>query len=214
MRAARILPVEVVLVNRDKGHKRTQAERSATTRAALLTAARALFAERGYAATGREDIAAAAGVTRGALYHHFPNKEAVFRAVFEDLEAEMMEHVIVAADKATDPLGQIRLGTEAYLDAALDPAVQRILLTDAPAVLPLAVRHEVAEAHVMGAIRLVLTEAIKTGQVAKQPVEPLPRMLMAALHEAAIYVAESPNHKKARKEMGTVVNRVLRSLTA
>ena len=213
MRAARILPLEVVPVNRDKGHRRTQAERSATTRTALLTAARQLFTERGYAGTGREDIAAAAGVTRGALYHHFPNKEAVFRAVFEDLEGEMMEHVLVAADKATDPLGQIRLGTEAYLDAALDPAVQRILLTDAPAVLPLAVRHEVAEAHAMGAIRLVLTEAIKSGQVVKQPVEPLAHMLMAMLHEAAMYVAQSPNHKKARREIGAVVERILRSLT-
>ena len=214
MRAARILPLEVVPVNRDKSHKRTQAERSATTRGALLTAARELFTERGFAATGREDIAAAAGVTRGALYHHFPNKEAVFRAVFEDLEAEMMERVLVAADKATDPLEQIRLGTEAYLDAALDDAVQRIILTDAPAVLPLAVRDEVAEAHAMGAVRLVLAQAMTTGQIEKQPVEPLARMLMAALHEAAMYVAQSPNHKKARREMGAVVQRVIASLTS
>ena len=74
----------------DKGH-RTQAERSATTRRALLDAARALFSERGYAGTAREDIVERAGVTRGALYHHFANKQAVFQAVFEELEAALDE---------------------------------------------------------------------------------------------------------------------------
>src|SRR4051794_27900843 len=126
-------------VNGDLSHdppaKRTQAERRTATRRALLDAGRALFAQHGFAGTPREDIVTRAGVTRGALHHHFGRKEDLFRAVFEELEAELGERIMIAAVAGADPLAQLRLGCQAFLDAALDPAFQRIVLLDAPAVL-------------------------------------------------------------------------------
>src|SRR5919109_2340615 len=97
--------------------RRTQAERSATTQGALIQAARELFARDGYAATGREAIVERAGVTRGALYHHFTDKEGLFRAVVEELEADVMAQIAEAALTGTNVLEKLRLGTLAYLDA-------------------------------------------------------------------------------------------------
>ena len=193
-------------------HRRTQAERSATTQGALIQAARELFARDGYAATGREAIVERAGVTRGALYHHFTDKEGLFRAVVEELEAEVMGHVMEAAMKAETPLGKLRLGSLAHLDAALDPAVQRICLLDAPAVLPPEVRHEIMEAHALGIVREVLQWAMEAGEIRAQPLEPLTHVLLAALHEAALYVARSADHAAAREEVGVTVERMLDGL--
>jgi AcrR family transcriptional regulator len=192
--------------------RRTQAERSATTQGALILAARELFAQEGYAATGREAIVERAGVTRGALYHHFTDKEGLFRAVVEELEAEVMAQVAEAAIQAQDPLDQLRLGTLAYLDAALDPAVQRICLLDGPAVLPVEVRYEIMEAHALGMMREVLQWAMEGGSIAVQPLEPLARVLLAAIHEAALYVARSPDHAAARAEAGMTMERMLEGL--
>src|SRR5215212_184607 len=105
---------------------RTQAERSESTRGALIDAARRLFADRGYAAVGTEEIVRAAGVTRGALYHHFDGKEDLFRAVYEDVERELVERVAASATAAGDPLELLHAGVQAFLDACEDPAVQRI----------------------------------------------------------------------------------------
>src|SRR2546421_2503555 len=115
--------------------RRTQAERSATTRAALLAAARGLFAEKGFAATSRDEIAERAGVTRGALYHHFESKEAVLRAVVVEMEDELVEQVAAATSGMAPGIEQLRTGCLAYIDSLSDPAVRRIALTDAPAVL-------------------------------------------------------------------------------
>ncbi|HEX2038099.1 MAG TPA: TetR/AcrR family transcriptional regulator [Acidimicrobiales bacterium] len=196
------------------GHsgRRTQAERSAATRAALLRAARRLFTEKGFFATGREEIAQAAGVTRGALYHHFAGKEELFRAVLEELEQEVLARVAEQAVKAADPLDQLAIGSAAYLDAAMDPAVQRICLLDGPSVLGWDTRQELAETYGMGLIRQVLLEAMEAGHIERRPVEPLAHVLMAGLHEAAMYVARSPNPRKARNEVGAVVERIVGGL--
>ena len=196
--------------------RRSQAERSATTRAALVRAARELFARDGYAATGREAIVERAGVTRGALYHHFADKEALFRAVFEEIEAEVMAHSAEAAMAVApeDPLGQLRSGSLAYLDIALDPAVQRVCLLDAPAVLSPAIRQEVLEASAVGLVREVLSAGMDTGAVRRQPLEPLTHLLLAALHEAALYVARSGDQAAARAEVGTTVEHLIDGLRA
>lgn len=201
-------------VNHEVGHsgRRSQAERSAATRAALLTAARKLFGEKGYAATGREEIVELAGVTRGALYHHFANKEDVFKAVFEEMELEIVAQVAEAAMAAGGPLEQLRVGSQAYLDAAMDPAMQQVLLLDGPSVLSWEVRQQIAEACGLGLIRQVLREAMEAGHLAKRPVEPLAHVLLAGLHEAALYVARSSQPRKARREVGDVVERILAGL--
>src|SRR2546421_10255411 len=115
---------------------RTQSERSAATREALIAAARELFAERGYAAVGTEEIVRAAGVTRGALYHHFAGKRELFEAVHEDDERQLVERIAASAiSTSADPLQALHAGAQAFLDACEDPAVQRIALVDAPSVL-------------------------------------------------------------------------------
>ena len=179
-----------------------------------MRAARRLFTEKGFAGTGRDEIAAEAGVTRGALYHHFADKEALFRAVFEEIEAEVMAHSAEAAMAMPpeDPLGQLRAGSLAYLDIALDPAVQRVCLLDAPAVLSPAVRQEVLEASAVGLVREVLSAGMDTGAVRRQPLEPLTHLLLAALHEAALYVARSGDQAAARAEVGTTVEHLIDGL--
>jgi AcrR family transcriptional regulator len=199
---------------RPERQRRSQAERSAATRGALVRAARELFARDGYAATGREAIVERAGVTRGAMYHHFADKEALFRAVFEEIEAEVMAKAAEAAMTVSpdDPLGQLRAGSLAYLDIALDPAVQRVCLLDAPSVLSPAVRQEVLDASAVGLVREVLKAAMDTGALAAQPLEPLTHVLLAALHEAALYVARAEDHAAARAEVGTTIGHLLDSL--
>jgi AcrR family transcriptional regulator len=199
---------------RPETQRRTQAERSAATRGALVRAARELFARDGYAATGREAIVERAGVTRGAMYHHFADKEALFRAVFEELEAEVMAKAAEAAMTVPpeDPLGQLRAGSLAYLDVALDPAVQRVCLIDAPAVLSPTVRQQVMDAYAVGLVREVLQAAVDSGALRPQPLEPLTHVLLAALHEAALYVARAEDHAAARAEVGMTVGLLLESL--
>jgi AcrR family transcriptional regulator len=192
--------------------RRTQAERSAATRAALLAAARRLFAEHGYAGTGREEIVRAAGVTRGALYHHYAGKEDLFRAVYEELEHEIMARVGAAAEASADPAEMLRLGALAYLDAALDPAVQRVVLIDGDAVLGWEVRQEIAGGLALGLVRDALAAAMDAGQIERQPVDSLAPVLLAALHEAALLVARAPDPVAARAEVGVTVERLLARL--
>jgi AcrR family transcriptional regulator len=213
MQAARIFEDRSMDVNAGRP-RRTQAERSTATRAALLASARALFAAKGYAGAGREEIVEAAGLTRGALYHHFASKEDLFRAVYEELEDDVMHRVMTAAVTTTDPVGQLRRGIDAYLDAALEPDVQRIVLLDAPAVLDPEVRQEIVEARALGMVRETLAWAMREGQVREQPVEPLAHVLCAVIHEAAFYVARAADADAARAEVGTTVDGLLTGLRA
>ncbi len=112
-------------------------QQAEATRDAILGAARELFAERGYAGTSIEEITARTGAARGALYHHFPSKEALFRAVVEQLEAELMAGMLAAIPLDRGPWEQVEAGCSAFLDACLDRGVRRIFLLDAPAVLTL-----------------------------------------------------------------------------
>ena len=200
-------------VNGEKGHRRTQAERSGATRAALLASARALFAERGFAGTAREEIVERAGVTRGALHHHFGTKQELFAAVFEALEQELAGRIAVAAMAGTDPLDQLRRGCHEFLDAALDPAIQRIVLVDAPAVLGWAAWREVDARHGLGLVTEGLRALFATRQAATRPVEPLAHLLLAALNEAAMLVAGASEPARARADVGAIVDHLLDSLT-
>jgi AcrR family transcriptional regulator len=202
-----------MVVKGASGHsRRTQAERSAATRAALLGAARLLFAERGFTGAGREEIARLAGVTRGALYHHFASKHDLFVAVVEDLEAELGERLVTAAAAGRDAVEELRLGCQAFLDAALDPAVRRIVLLDAPAVLGWQAWRELDERFGLGLIKMVLVSAAEAGLIEPQPVDPLAHMLLAALNEAALLVAQADDPVAARAAVGTSVDRLLSRL--
>jgi AcrR family transcriptional regulator len=201
------------MVKGEPGHtgpRRTQADRSAATRAALLAAGRRLFAENGYAATGREDIVAAAGLTRGALQHHFGDKQSLFLAVYEEVETELVGRVAEAAMAAgEDPLDELRAGCNAYLDAVLDPAVQRICAIDGPAVLPGDVRQEITDRYALGLVREALRQAMDAGRIEEAPVEPLSHMLLAGVMAAAQYVATAAKPRVARRDAGRTVELML-----
>jgi AcrR family transcriptional regulator len=198
------------MVKGEVGHSRTQAERSGATRAALLTAARELFAANGYAGTPREEIVAAAGVTRGALQHHFRDKASLFLAVYEQVEQELVDSVAKAAMHAGgDPVEELRAGCQAYLDAVLDPAVQRICAIDGPAVLAADVRQEITDRYALGLVRGVLEQGMAGGLIATAPVEPFARVLLAGVTAAAEYVATAPDPRKARKDAGRTLDLVL-----
>jgi AcrR family transcriptional regulator len=196
----------------DDGHaprpRRTQGERRASTRAALIAAGRELFARKGFAGAGREEIVERAGVTRGAMYHHFESKEALFQAVYETVEQEVLNRVVQAAGAASDPKEMLRLGSLAYLDVAAAEEVRRICLLDAPAVLDPDVRRGLSEQHGLGVIRASLRECMDAGLIREQPVDTLAHLYMAALLEAATLVAEG----RDRDEVGAVLNDLLESL--
>lgn len=202
------------MVKRQPQIRQTQAERSEATRAALLAAARELFALHGYAGASSEAIVAAAGVSRGALQHHFVDKQSLFAAVYEQVESEVVQATADAgmAVAHDDPLEVLRAGCHAYLDAVLDPAVQRICAIDGPAVLSPDVRKEITDRYALGLVREVVQQAVAQGEIDEAPVEPLTEMLLAAVLAAAQFVATAADHATARAEAGRTVDLLLLSL--
>ncbi|HTI77806.1 MAG TPA: TetR family transcriptional regulator [Mycobacterium sp.] len=199
-----------------KDERRTQAERAADTREALIAAARALFANPGFADAALETIVRDAGVTRGALYHHFADKTELFAAVFEQVEGEMAERMAeaVAAARETDPVEVMRLGTRFWLDACADPEVQRIVLMDAPAVLGWERWTEIGQRYNIGVVTALLVDAIDSGRIPPQPVEATALTMLGAVREATLYIARAKNQRQARKDAGAVMDRLIDSLRA
>ena len=193
-----------------------QAERSAATRAALVDAGRRLFGDRGFAAVGTEELVRAAGVTRGALYHQFQDKAALFEAVFESVEAAVLEAVgaEVAAAGVSDPVDALREGGRAFLDACAAPDVERIVLLDAPAVLGWERWREIGMRYGLGIIVASLRAGMEAGTVREQPVEPLAHLLAGALDEMAMWVARSPDPPAAREQALSAMDGLLTALRA
>ncbi len=188
------------------------AERSEETRGALLAAARALFAERGYAAVGTEEIVRSARLTRGALYHHFAGKEDLFRAVYEEVEQELLERIAAEAEAAGDPLEVLRAGARAFLLACEDPAVQRISLLDAPSVLGWEQWREIGLRYGLGLVQGALEAAMQAGLVERQPVRPLAHLLLGSIDEAAMLVARADDGGRTRREVTAAIDHYLDSL--
>ena len=197
-----------------KARRTAQAE---ATRAALVAAARRLFVEKGYHRTSTEEVVAEAGVgTRGALYHHFADKQALFEAAFIAVEEDL---VIEAAKNLADPadgaLNQLRQGLIGFLDASLTPHVQRILLIDGPAVLGWVRWRELEGLYGLGAIRAMLERAIEEGHLAAgQPVDALAHVLLAAADETALFIANAPDQRAARDQGVKALDAVLDGLRA
>ena len=191
-----------------------KAEQSDATRATLLLVARELFTEHGYAATSTTEIADRAGVTRGALYHHFTAKDDVFRAVFEQLEQEVVDRVARGAAAGADAMEQMRLGSHSFLDACLDPAVQRVVLLEGPAVLGWDMWQEIEERYGYGLVAAAVDAAIGAGLIDAQPVGPLAHVLFGALSQAGLTVARADDPAVARTEMEAAMDRLLDGLRA
>jgi AcrR family transcriptional regulator len=190
-----------------KVKRRSQPERSAATRAALVASARSLFAERGFGGVGTESIVRAAGVTRGALYHQFADKTELFEAVYEAIEQDLALRLgeRLAAVGAIDPIEVMTLGADAWLDACREREVQQIVLLDGPAVLGWERWREIGMRYGLGLIEDLLTHAIAVGRIAPQPVPALAHVLVGALDEAGLYVARAEDQAAASEEMRTVI---------
>ena len=196
--------------------QRTQSERSDATRTALIAAARPLFAQRGYADVGTEQIVRAAGVTRGALYHHFGGKDKLFLAVFEDVEDELLELIgaRVVASAVASPLAALGEGIDEMLALAVVPGFAQIALIDAPAVLGWQQWREVGWRYGMGLTEQVLGAAVEAGELPEQPLRPLAHALLGALDEAVLYVARAEDQAAARTQMAAVLGALLSGLRA
>src|ERR1700722_16145595 len=190
--------------------RRTQADRSAATRDALMAAARRLFADQGFADVSTDAIVAAAGVTRGALYHQFADKTALFDAVLDAVEADIARRLAddAAAAGITDPVDAMRHVLRTWLDICVEPEIHRIALIDGPSVVGWARWRAVCQRYVFGLAQAMLEQGIEAGRVRPQPVRALTHVLMGASDEAALYVAESADPARARAEMLPVLDRL------
>jgi AcrR family transcriptional regulator len=181
------------------------------TRAALLTAARDLFGRNGYAATSTEEIVALAGVTKGALYHHFADKESLFRAVFEQVQREVSDQAVVEFLQP-DSWEAVTVGCRLWIDAHLDESVRQIVIVDARGVLGWEVARSIENRFSVVALRGALRKAMHAGVIRWQPLRPLALMLTGALSEACLYVAEAEDREEARQEVGQLVVSLLSGL--
>jgi AcrR family transcriptional regulator len=178
----------------------TQAERADATRRKLLAVARKLFATKGYAATSLDGLVRRAGVTKGAFYHHFPDKQAIFRAVFEAVEDDLVAAAL-AGSKGTDALTRFRTGCHAFLAASVDPAVQRIVMMDGPAVLGWATWREIDWRHFLALVDEGLAQAMLEHGAKRRPTKALAHLVFGALCESAMVVARSPKPKEALRQV-------------
>ncbi|MGV0792490.1 TetR/AcrR family transcriptional regulator [Mycolicibacterium sp. XJ1819] len=196
-----------------KAGRRTQAERTEATTAALLTAARHLFARDGFEATSLDAVAARAEVTKGAVYHHFEGKRQLFEAVFTREVARVAGPLAATYARSADPWEGFAAACRAFLDECLDPELQRIMLLDAPAAIGWDdVRR--AEAPLLEMMELGITRAIDAGRIAPRPPGPLARFLYGALCETAMVVARAEDQNTAHREAVAEINRVLDGLCA
>ncbi len=195
--------------------KNKQDLRSEATRQRLLAAARTMFAERGYASVGTEQIVQAAGVTRGALYHQFRDKADLFAAVAETAQAEVAGRISSGAesDGPVDPMTALYAGVRRFLEACADPAVERILLLDGPAVLGWQAWRDLADRYGLGLLQHGLQAAMDAGAISPQPVMPMAHVLIGALDECALYVARAADPAAARQQCMAVLTQLLDGLT-
>jgi AcrR family transcriptional regulator len=192
-------------VYRPEEGRRSQAERRAATRGALLGAARELFAAEGYSGVSTEALVRRAGVTRGALYHHFADKRDLFRALVEELEGELEEMVLGVAREAHERSGDageaFAAGFDAFLDACARPEFGRVLFVDGPSALGWEEWHEIDARYALAQTEAGLGALISAGRMEDRPVEPLARLLHGASIEAALYVAAAEDKEGAKREV-------------
>ena len=194
--------------------KRRQADRSADTTRVLLTSARALFGKRGYAAVSLADVVARAGVTKGAVYHHFRDKRALLAAVVAELEAGMADEIRTVIADLDDPVDQLKAGCQVFLDGCLDPIARRIVLLDAPAVLGWKDARSIDMTHGLGIIVEVLERGMTAGSIRRQPVRALAHLFLGAAIEAGMLIAHASHPVAERAQVATPLLAWLESLRA
>ncbi|EHI10504.1 TetR/AcrR family transcriptional regulator [Mycolicibacterium thermoresistibile] len=184
------------------------------TRRDLIDAGRALFVDPGYFHTSVGDLVERSGVgTRGAFYHHFPDKAALFRAVFEDVEQDLTLRSIASPPEGSDSWERLTRGLHGFLDAAAEPEVQRIILIDGPVVLGWQTLRSIEERSSLAMIQQILRRAIADGSIEEQPVTALTHMLVSAVEEASLLIAHSTDPERARSDAEAVLDTLLNALT-
>jgi AcrR family transcriptional regulator len=191
--------------------RRTQAERTEATTAALVDAARELFARDGYDATSLDAVAARANVTKGAVYHHFDGKRQLFEAVFSREVEQLATPLVDAYARKKDPWEAFKAGCRAFLDECLDPDLQRIVLLDALAAIGWEQVRRL-ESPLLDMMQVGIAQAAEAGRIAPRPPAPLAHFLYGALCETAMIVARADDQKAAHRQAVSEINRILDGL--
>jgi AcrR family transcriptional regulator len=187
-------------------------ERGQATRQRLVATAARMFGERGYEATSIEELLQELQVSRGALYHHFDSKEALFEAVMQEIEAEVAQATVAASSGARDPAAALRAGCEAFLELARTPRIRQIVLTDAPAVLGWQKWREIEAQHGLGLLKTALRRAAEAGRLPAEQVDVTAHVLLAAVIEVALMIARSPNSTAATQHGREALSKLIDSL--
>ncbi|MCU1451665.1 MAG: tetC2 [Acidimicrobiales bacterium] len=183
------------------------------TRTLLIEVARKNFTEHGYAATSIDDIIQEAGVARGALYHHFSGKEALFRAVYEAVEGEVVTRVMeAAASQASSPWDAVRAGLSAFLDACLEPSFRRIVILDSVSVLQAQVMEVGIDPVELPMLRTVLTPLLGTTTFGGMALDALTYVALGGLYGASLYIARASDPRAARAEADLVLDTLISGL--
>jgi AcrR family transcriptional regulator len=199
-------------MSEEQGASGKRAAQGRATRGQLIEVATGLFAEHGYEGTSIEAVLTAAGVSRGALYHHFAGKEALFTAVLEAVSERITAQLTEVIRGCTDPVDAVRTGALGWIDLAGDPVIQRIMLVDAPSVLGWEQWRAMDEGRTVGAMRAMLQAVSDTGRLPGELVDPFAHMILAALDEAALVVARAPDSRVAVVEGRQAVEEFLARL--
>jgi AcrR family transcriptional regulator len=199
-------------MSEEQGAQGKRAAQGRATRGQLIDVATGLFAEHGYEGTSIEAVLTAAGVSRGALYHHFAGKEALFTAVLDALNERITVQLTEIIGASADPAEAVRTAALAWIDLAGDPVIQRIMLVDAPSVLGWEQWRAMDEGRTVGAMRAMLQAVADTGRLPGELVGPFAHMILAALDEAALVVARAPDSRAAVAEERQAVEEFLARL--
>ena len=189
-------------------------ERGAETRREIVDAATRLFAERGYAAVSIEAVLGACGISRGALYHHFRSKEALFEAAFEAVEVDVTNRVVARAVAATSPAEAVWAGCEGFLDLTKEPAVRQVMLTDAPSVLGWDKWREIDARHAFGLLKAALEPAAAEAGLKAEVVDAFAHMLLASLSEVALMIAQADDAAVALRNGKAALRELLARMLA
>jgi AcrR family transcriptional regulator len=189
-----------------------RSQHAEATRRAVLAAARSLFGRKGYAHTSVEEIAEAARVTKGAVYHHFAGKEALFRAVYAEVEADAQARALAAGDPQEPAIDQLVAKMNAYLDAALDEEIRRITLIDGPAMLGLEAEPPAEQQPGYVGVRTFIAAAIERGQIADFDPSIVTDLIGGLAWLSGVIIARASDHDVTRAALGEALEAMLRGL--
>ena len=187
-------------------------EYSESTRQALVDSAVELFTERGYAGTSLDEIARSARVTKGALYHHFGGKQAIFEAAFDQVQADVVGRIAAVISEPTDPWSVMRAGLNAFLDICLEPAYQRIVVREGAAVMGWDNWRDREERTTFGMVRAVVGQLVAAGEIEALPLDALSRVVFGGMSAGATTIAASDTPKESSAEVGRCMERLLEGL--